>query len=103
MNELLDSFKQKRDAIGVSALAEALGISKSAVRMVCTGHYPNPEKILEAFAVHYVDVVVCPFVNETIQRHECRTRSSGPRPFGGHAKTAWWTACQTCVYKEVKK
>ena len=100
MNELLNAFKAKRDEIGATALADALGISKGAVRMVCTGHYPNPEKVLEKFAQHYVDVVQCPFIDDLIQRQDCLTRSSGPRPFGGQLKLNWWQACQTCPHKK---
>jgi len=99
MSELLSAFKAKRDDIGTKALAEQLGIKDSAVRMVCTGHYPNPAPILAKFARHYIDVVPCPFVKRTINREDCTQRSTAPRPFGGAQKLAWWQACQTCEHK----
>lgn len=98
MNELLTAFIAKREEIGVGALADALGISKSAVRMICTGHYPNADKVLHKFAGHY-DIVHCPFIDETIPREDCRNRASGPKPFGGRSKLLWWDYCQTCPHK----
>lgn len=99
MDELLTAFKAKREEIGTLALAEALGIKDSAVRMVCTGHYPNPKPILDKFARHYIDVVSCPYAGRVIERDDCKTRSTSTRPFGGASKQAWWDACQTCDHR----
>lgn len=99
MTELLTLFSAKREEIGTSALAKALDISSAAVRMICTGHYPNPDKVLTKFAAHYIDVVACSYTDEVIQRDECRSRSAGPKPFGGHSKIRWWQHCQNCPHK----
>lgn len=99
MTSLLTQLQAKRDEIGTKALAEAMGIKDSAVRMVCTGHYPNPQIVLDKFALKYIDVVPCPYADKNLQRAECRSRSTAPRPFGGAAKLAWWDACQTCKHK----
>lgn len=101
-SDLLTAFNAKRDEIGTKALAEALGIKDSAVRMVCTGHYPNPKGILEKFAKLYINVVTCPYAGRVIEREECNNRSTAPRPFGGMTKLAWWEACQTCEHKGEK-
>lgn len=99
MTELLSAFIAKRDEIGTKALAASLDISAGAVRMVCTGHYPNPEKVLGKFADRYIDSVVCPFAGRTLQRSDCRQRAHGPKPFGGLSKQQWWEYCQTCPNK----
>ena len=99
MDELLTLFRAKRDEIGTQALAQALGIKESAVRMISTGHYPNPGKILEKFAKLYIDVVACPYAERIIGREECHNRSTGPKPFGGASKQRWWDACQNCEHK----
>ena len=99
MSELLVLFVSKRAEIGTRALAEALNMTDGAVRMVCTGHYPNPKLILDKFARQYVDVVLCPHVGLQIERTECVSRSAGPRPFGGAAKQAWWAVCQDCEHR----
>jgi hypothetical protein len=99
MTDLITAFKAKRDEIGTKALSDALGIKDSAVRMVATGHYPNPDNILKKFAQHYIDVVVCPHAQRAIERTDCKNRHTAPRPFGGAAKTAWWDACQACEHK----
>ena len=96
---LLTAFKAKREGIGTKALADALDIKDSAVRMVCTGHYPNPTPILDKFARIYINVVSCPYADRMIERTECNNRSTAPRPFGGAAKLAWWVACQSCVHQ----
>jgi hypothetical protein len=98
--ELLVLMKTKRDEIGTKALALALGVSEPTVRSVCTGNYPgDPGNVLDKFARVFVDVVPCPYVDRTIERGECETRSRGPRPFGGASKLAWWEACQRCPHK----
>jgi len=103
MDELLTAFKAKRDEIGTQVLADALGTKDSAVRMVCTGHYPNPKGILEKFAKLYINVVSCPYAGRTIEREECNNRSTSTRPFGGQSKQAWWDACQTCEHRGERK
>ena len=99
MLDLLVAFKAKREEMGTKPLAEALGIKDSAVRMVCTGHYPNPVPILNQFARKYINVVTCPVAVREIERAECSHRSTAPRPFGGAAKLTWWEACQTCEHR----
>jgi hypothetical protein len=99
MSDLLTAFNAKRTEIGTKALAEALGIKDSAVRMVSTGNYPNNTPIMNKFAKQFINVVSCPYAERIIERSECKTRSTAPRPFGGTAKLAWWDACQTCEHK----
>jgi hypothetical protein len=97
--DLLTAFIAKRAEIGTQALAAGLGITDSAVRMVCTGHYPSPDKLLARFARRYVDVVACPYAGRLLGRDECFKRSTAPKPCGGTAKIAWWVACQSCEHK----
>jgi len=96
---LMDAFIAKRAEIGTQALAAALGVTDSAVRMVCTGHYPSPAKLLAKFARQYIDIVDCPYALRPLERADCLARSSAPRPAGGAAKLTWWEACQTCEHK----
>jgi hypothetical protein len=99
MHELLTAFRAKREELGTQALADALDISDSAVRMVCTEHYPNPKAILEKFARQYIDIVHCPYAERVIERDDCTNRSTATRPFGGASKQSWWDACQTCEHR----
>lgn len=98
--DLLTAFKAKRAELGTKALAESLGIKESAVRMIATGNYPNPAKILALFARRHIDTVDCPYAGRALERDDCVRRSTAPRPCGGSAKQLWWEACQTCVFKE---
>lgn len=98
MTDLLTDFKTKREEIGAKALAAALGISESSVRSICTGHYDNPGKILNSFAVQFINPE-CPFTQAPITREDCDAHALTAKPFGGPTKRAWWDACQTCPYK----
>jgi hypothetical protein len=100
MTELLAAFKAKRNEVGSKTIALELGIAESTVRVVCTGHHPNPSNILSKFERHFMDVVNCPYVQRVIELEDCKSRCQGPRPFGGAAKQAWWSACQRCEYCE---
>jgi hypothetical protein len=97
--DLLALFKKKRLEIGTAALAESIGVSNVTVRSIDTGHYRGkPDAVLAAFAERWVDVVLCPYIDEVINREDCKNRHTAPKPFGGKAKQAWWETCQTCVH-----
>jgi hypothetical protein len=98
MIDLLTAFKAKRAEIGARNLANQLGISPSAVRMVCTGHYANPENVLINFASKFVNPY-CPFTDAPITRTECDLHALRNRPSGGRTLQSWWDTCQTCTYK----
>ncbi len=100
ITDLLTQLKAKREEIGTKQLADALGVSDVTIRSVCTGNYRGkPDAILAAFAAKYIDVVLCPYIDDLINRADCKTRSNGPKPFGGATKLAWWQTCQTCNHK----
>ena len=99
-NDVLTQFKAKREAIGTAALAEALGVkNQSTIRMICSGKYPNPEHVLKSFAKIYINVLHCPYVDRPLNREDCHSRATGPKPFGGQTKLLWWHACQSCPNK----
>ena len=99
--DLLELLIQKREEIGTTALAESIGVSNATVRSITTGHYRGkPDAVLAAFAEKYVDVVLCPHINEVLNRDECKQRHTAPKPFGGKSKRAWWETCQTCIHNK---
>jgi hypothetical protein len=98
--DLMALLKAKRQEIGTAELAKALGVADVTIRSVCSDNYRGkPDAVLNAFAAKYVDVVPCPFIEELLNRSECRLRYNAPEPFGGARKLAWWECCQTCQYK----
>jgi hypothetical protein len=98
--DLLELMKAKREEIGTAALAESLGVSDVTIRSICTGNYRGkPDAVLAAFARKYVDVVLCPFAEELINRRDCKERANAPEPSGGARKWDWWQCCQTCSHK----
>lgn len=98
----LENFRAKYDEIGGKALAAALGVSESTVRVVANGHYKgNVAIILDKFNQEFAqDSYVCPHSQNEITRVDCEQRANGPRPFGGYSKQLWWDACQTCQYNK---
>lgn len=100
LSDLLELLKAKREEIGTAELARTLGVSDVTIRSVCTDNYRGkPDSILQLFSIKYVDVVLCPFIEEPLNRGECRLRYNAPEPFGGARKLAWWQCCQTCEHK----
>jgi hypothetical protein len=100
LHNLLVLLKAKRKEIGTAKLAESLGVADVTIRSICSDNYRGkPDAVLATFAAKYVDVVLCPFIEEPLNRAECRLRYNAPEPFGGVRKLAWWQCCQTCVNK----
>jgi hypothetical protein len=98
--DLLELLKAKREEIGTAKLAESLGVADVTIRSICSDNYRGkPDAVLATFASKYVDVVLCPFTDELLNRGECRLRYNAPEPFGGVRKLAWWLCCQSCVNK----
>jgi hypothetical protein len=98
--DLLELLKAKREELGTAALAESLGVSDVTIRSICTGNYRGkPDAVLAIFASKYIDVVLCPFTEELLNRSDCRWHANSPEPFGGPRKWDWWQCCQTCVRK----
>jgi hypothetical protein len=98
--DLLALLKEKRLEIGTAKLAESLGVADVTIRSICSDNYRGkPDTVLALFAAKYVDVVVCPHIEELLNRNECRLRYNEPKPFGGASLLAWWQCCQTCEHK----
>lgn len=98
---ILDAFKAKREEIGTKALSQALDISDSSIRMICTGNHPNPGHVLKKFSEHYnIGWIICTFSGDPISPIECKERSSKPnRPLYSGRIQDWWDICQTCPHK----
>lgn len=107
MSELLQRLKQAIAETSITAVANKIGVSRSALSLVISGKYgvkpsmphgASIKNVLEKFERAYSGVN-CPYAGRELTRDECFNRSTGPRPFGGASKTAWWDACQSCNHK----
>ena len=99
--DLLALLKAKREEIGTAKLAESLAVADVTIRSICSDNYRGkPDTVLAAFAAKYIDVLICPFIAEPLNRRECRLRYNAPKPvLGGATEWDWWHCCQTCQYK----
>jgi len=83
---------------GRAGVAEAMGLSRSAISQALAGTYPaSTDKIARRVLDHY-DRPDCPLVGRVIERALCRRISLIPEPRGGDAR-ARWVICQTCPNK----
>jgi hypothetical protein len=93
----LQILREKREALGTKAVAEALGYSESSIRVAATGKWAGSTAKLHAKVLAvYAAAVHCPHVDRQIPMAECQNRARSPRPFGGQARERWWQACQSC-------
>lgn len=92
------------DANGSKTLvAEQLGVSRTLVSLVSAGKYHGNTGAFAGRVLLRYDRRDCPYTGEEIASDLCRRRALGPQPFGGHAKLAQWTACQSCHHKPAQE
>jgi len=85
-------------ATSMTAVAAAVGYSRTAVSLYLSGKYgAGVEKIEAAIAAIY-DTYPCTHTGIEISGPDCTRRATAPRPFGGRAKEAHWLACQNCQH-----
>ncbi len=80
------------------AIAEAIGYSRPAVSRYLLGTYGEVREI-EAAILNAFLVRECPHTGEVVTPELCKKKALAPRPFGGAARLAWWSACQVCPHK----
>jgi len=87
-------------ATSMTAVAVAIGYSRTAVSLYMSGKYGAGVEKLEAAIVARYDIYPCPHTGIEISGPDCTRRATAPRPFGGRAKEAHWLACQTCQHNK---
>lgn len=85
----------------LTEIAELIGYSRTTVSLYASGQYKQPE-LVEAAVIRALDVHLCPHIGEPVAIDVCRRKALAPKPFGGSARLAWWTTCQTCPHKPHK-
>lgn len=88
----------------IAGVAARCGISRPAASMFISRKYAVGGKQVDESGVARkvlaaLDNFVCPHTQQQITPDACRRRALGPKPFGGSAKLAHWTACQQCPGK----
>jgi len=88
------------DASSMTAVAEAIGYSRTAISLYLSGKYGAGVEKLEAAILARYDIYPCTHNNVEISGPDCQRRATAPRPFGGRAKEAHWLACQVCPHNK---
>lgn len=95
-----DLCRASVDASSITAVAEAIGYSRTAISLYLSGKYgADVDKLEAAIRVQY-DRYDCPHNGIEISGPDCQRRATAPRPFGGRAKEAYWLTCQSCQYNK---
>lgn len=84
----------------MTAVAVAVGYSRTAISLYLSGKYGAGVEKLEAAIRASYDIYPCPHTAQEIGSPDCHRRATAPRPFGGRAKEAHWLACQQCPHNK---
>lgn len=87
-------------AESMTAVALAVGYSRTAISLYLSGKYGAGVDKLEAAIRARYDIYLCPHTGQEIGGPDCTRRATAPRPFGGRAKEANWLACQSCQHNK---
>lgn len=87
-------------ASSMTAVALAIGYSRTAISLYLSGKYGAGVEKLESAILARYDIYPCPHTRIEISGPDCARRATSPRPFGGRAKEAHWLACQSCQHNK---
>jgi hypothetical protein len=90
------------NAGSIAAAAAAIGISRPYLSRYLNDDLDGVDSIEDAIKKHY-DRRACPHTGTEVTPDVCHRKALTPEPFGGSARNAQWTTCQTCPHKPVKE
>ena len=88
----------------ISAVSRALcgdKTKRTQISRVLGGHDCGDMERFERMVRSHFERRLCPHTQTETAPEQCIRRSTSPKPSGGRAREAHWTACQTCEYKEM--
>jgi hypothetical protein len=86
----------------ITKVASAIDFSRPYLSRYLNNDLDGVEEIEKRLIDHY-DRRVCPHTEVEITPDECRSRALSPKPFGGNARLAYWTRCQSCPHQPEHK
>jgi len=78
------------------AVADELGVSRTAISLVMRGKYPASTDKIEALVMDTYSRVDCPHLGESIPITECKRHCSENAPTSSPRAMRLWRACQAC-------
>jgi hypothetical protein len=81
---------------GIKAVADVVGVSRTALSLALAGKYPGKTAKLEAKVLRRLTSVECPHLGTTIVFEQCAFHRTRSPPSSSPAKLNHWIACQSC-------
>ncbi|OCP17396.1 MULTISPECIES: helix-turn-helix transcriptional regulator [unclassified Ensifer] len=108
--EWLGVLRAQAEKPGVTkqAIADELGISRTAVSLLIAGKYTAgttkvERKIANKVMALYAHRVWCPHLHASITPDQCRAFCTAPMTMSDPAGLRHWVACQKCPEKSVRE
>lgn len=99
MTDWLTILKQAVDKTSITAVAEKLGVSRTAASLALAGKYPAKTDKLAVKVLDMYARITCPHTGVEISHAECRTLSTSAVPTSSPQAMRHWRACQSCQFK----
>jgi Predicted transcriptional regulator len=81
------------------AVAEELGVTRTAVSQALNGKYPaNTDRLRTKIIERYAEGVLCPHLDRDLSPGECRTFRSRDLPTSPLSAVKHWQACRFCPH-----
>ena len=84
------------NASSKAAVAEILGVSRTAVSLVISGKYPASTDKIAQRVIEAYGRIDCPFLGTSIALAECKGYHTSAVPTSSPRAMKHWRACQTC-------
>lgn len=97
MDAWLELLHAQVAASSRQAVADALGVSRTAISLLMSGKYPGKTDNMAARVVDVFSRVQCPHSGQMVSPGECAQRAAS-MPTSSPGALRWWRACQTCPH-----
>lgn len=84
-------------ATSITATAEELGVSRTAVSLVLSGKYPGKTEKMAERVMDALSRVRCPYSGDMVRPSFCQDMA-GKIPTSSPGALRWWRCCQTCEH-----
>ena len=94
----LELLRTEARATSITAAAQRLGVSRTAVSLCLAERYPASTEHIEAKVWDALGQIECPALDKTINATECRTYRERSAPTHNPMAMQYWKACQHCPH-----
>lgn len=95
----LDLLRAEVEKTSRKAVAERLGVSRTAISLVMSDKYGASTDNIAALVMETLGVTACPYLDKDITPRECQEHAGRAIPTSSPRAVRHWRACQTCQHK----